>query len=341
MRLHVSLKTALLVFLVLMVATAGILYWLTAIHPFESTDNAYLKAHSTLISPKETGYVKEVVFEDNQTVKAGDLLVIIDAYDFETRVAQAEGQVKVEAARVQTLETTKRVQHAKIQQEEANIHAVEADLERVARDVMRFTSLVVDGAVSAQSHDVAKASYKQAAAQREKYRAARKEAASQLVSIEAQIDEARARMNVAEASLELARINLANTRITAPIAGTIGNRTVQVGQLVKPGTALAYLIPAEGLFIEANFKETQIEQIQPGQPVAIHVEAYPNHAFEGTVDSFAPASGAEFSLLPPDNATGNFTKVVRRVPVKLSFHPGTDLNGLKPGLSAVVKVKVR
>ena len=159
--------------------------------------------------------------------------------------------------------------------------------------------------------------------------------------MDAQIEETRARVKAAEANLELARIDLANTRITAPMAGIIGNRSVQVGQLVKPGSVLSYLIPTDGLFVEANFKETQIAKMQPGQPVEIKIDAYPDQVFKGSMDSFAPASGSEFSLLPPENATGNFTKIVRRVPVKISFAPGTDLSRLRPGLSTVIKVKVR
>ena len=135
-------------------------------------------------------------------------------------------------------------------------------------------------------------------------------------------------------------IDLQNTRITAPIAGVMGNRSVQIGQLVQPGQVLGYLIPTEGLFIEANFKETQLDKMRVGQPVEIKVDAYPDQVFKGIVDSFAPASGSEFSLLPAENATGNFTKIVRRVTVKIRFEPGNDLGQLRPGLSTVVKVKV-
>lgn len=333
-------KSVLILFVLASAAAAGFVYWHQAIHPYESTDNTYLKAHITLISPKETGYVKEVLFTDNQKVRPGDLLVVIDDHDYKARVDQAEAQMNVEKARIQTLETDKTTQSAKIRQEEANIAATEADLERAAKDLKRFEHLAEDGAISAQTRDAAEAGHKQATAQREKYRSTRQEAASQLASIEAQINEARARLQVTEAVLDLARIDLANTRITAPIAGIIGNRSVQVGQLVKPGSALAYLIPDDGLFVEANFKETQIERMKLGQAVEIRVDAYPDQVFEGTVDSFAPASGAEFSLLPPENATGNFTKIVRRIPVKIAFRPGTKLNGLKPGMSTVVKVKV-
>ena len=325
----------------LMVAiAAGIAYWLKAIHPFETTDNAYLKAHTSLISPKETGYVKEVLFQDNQKVMPGDLLVVIDDHDFQARVAQAEAQVLLETAHIQTLKTDKLTQGAKIRQEAANIAASEADLEKTAKDLKRFGNLAEEGAVSAQTRDAAESTHKQANAQRDKVRSARQEAESHLASLGAQIEEARARIKAAEANLELARIDLANTHITAPIAGVIGNRSVQVGQLVKPGSPLGYLIPTEGLFVDANFKETQIARMRPGQPVEIKIDAYPDQVFEGVVDSFAPASGSEFSLLPPENATGNFTKIVRRVPLKIAFQPGSDLSLLRPGLSTVIKVKV-
>lgn len=336
-----SKKTVLGLLMLAITIIVGIVYWLMAIHPFESTDNTYLKAHMSLISPKETGYVKEVLFEDNQKVKPGDVLAVIDDHDFQARVAQAEAQVMMEAAHIQTLETDKHTQSAKIRQEEAEISASQADLERAAKDLKRFGNLAADGAVSAQTRDAAESAHKQAAARREKTRSSRVEAESRLASLDAQIGETRAKLKAAQAALELARIDLANTRITAPFAGIMGNRSVQVGQLVKPGSMLAYLIPADGLFVEANFKETQIGRMQPGQPVEIRVDAYPDSRFEGTVGSFAPASGSEFSLLPPENATGNFTKIVRRVPVKILFRPGTDLSRLRPGLSTVVKVKVR
>ncbi len=341
MSLTLSKKTVWTVLILLIAIAAGILYWLKAIHPFETTDNAYLKAHTSLISPKETGYVREVLFQDNQKVMPGDLLVVIDDHDFQARVAQAEAQVLLEKARIKTLETDKRTQGAKIRQEVANIAASEADLDRAAKDLKRFGNLAEEGAVSAQTRDTAESAHKQANAQRDKVRSARQEAESHLAALDAQIEETGARIKAAEANLELARISLANTHITAPMAGIIGNRSVQVGQLVKPGSALGFLIPLEDLFVEANFKETQIAHMQPGQPVQIKIDAYPDEVFDGVVDSFSPASGSEFSMLPPENATGNFTKIVRRVPVKIAFQPGNDLSRLKPGLSTVVKVKVR
>jgi len=340
MSLHLSKKNLIISLLLMAVTAAGIVYWLKAIHPFETTDNAYMKAHISLISSKETGYVKEVLFVDNQKVKPGDLLVMIDDHDFKARVAQAEAQVLMETAHIQTLEANKLTQNAKIREEAANIAAANADLDRAGKDLKRYGNLAQEGAISAQSHDSAQSTYSQASAHRDKFSSVVQGAKSELAALDAQIEESRARIKAAEAALELARIDLGNTRIVAPMAGVIGNRSVQVGQLVKPGNALGFLIPDDGLFVEANFKETQIARMQPGQSVGIYVDAYPDEVFEGALDSFAPASGSEFSLLPSENATGNFTKIVRRIPVKILFRPGTDLSRLRPGLSTEIKVRV-
>jgi membrane fusion protein (multidrug efflux system) len=295
----------------------------------------------SLISPKESGYVKEVLFEDNQTVKPGDLLVVIDDHDFQAKAAQAEAQVLLEKASAETLKSDRHAQEAMIREEHANIAASEANVEKSAKDLKRFKNLAAEGAISAQSRDAAESAYKQAKAERDKFVSARQGAESRLSSLDARINESGARLKAAEAALELARIDLGNTRIVAPFNGIIGNRSVQIGQLVQPGSALAYLIPADGLFVEANFKETQVGHMQTGQAATITVDAFPDRRFEGTVDSFAPASGSEFSLLPPENATGNFTKIVRRVPVKIRFKQDADLKMLRPGLSAVVQVRVR
>ncbi len=341
MSLQLSKKNLLIAVMLMVAIAAGIVYWLKAVRPFETTDNAYMKAHISLISSKETGYVKEVLFVDNQKVKPGDLLVVIDDHDFKASVVQAEAQMLMETTHIQTLEANKLTQNAKIREEAANVSAAVADVERAAKDLKRYGNLAREGAISAQSRDSAQSTYTQASAHRDKFSSAGQGAKSELAALDAQIEENRARVKAAEASLELARINLANTRIVAPMAGVIGNRSVQVGQLTKPGSALGFLIPDDSLFVEANFKETRIARMQPGQAVEIHVDAYPDEVFEGSLDSFAPASGSEFSLLPPENATGNFTKIVRRVQVKILFRPGTDLSRLRPGLSTEVKVRVR
>lgn len=336
----ISPKNWLLGALVAAALVGAVAYWWFALHPYESTDNAYLKTHITVLSTKQTGYVNEVRFEDNQRVKKGDLLVVIDDHDFKAKVFQAKATLQAETARINTLQNEKRAQKARIQQERANITAAEADRQRAARDLQRIERLVKDGAVSEQTRDAADAARTQARALLEKSESALNEVRSRVDMLDAQIAETRARIEAAEAALELARIDLKNTRIHAPADGTIGNRSVQVGQLAKPGTVLAYLIPENQIWVEANFKEIQLENMKPGQTADITVDAYPSIRYHGKVHSLAPASGSEFSILPPENATGNFTKIVRRVPVKIAFDPDLDLSRLKPGLSTVVRIRV-
>ena len=325
----------------LLILVAFILsYWRFALWPYESTDNSYLKAHMSSISPRESGYVKEVNFENNQRVRAGDLLLVIDDADQRARVLEGEADVGVEKAVIRSLETDKKVQSSRVQQLSSDLLTKEAELKRAEKDLRRLNNLVSDGAISVQSRDSAEAALKQAQAMREGARSALEEAKSQLQSLDARIEEARARILAIDARLETARIALGHTRIHAPIDGVIGNRNVQVGQLVKPGLTLAALIPDNDLFVEANFKETQIADMRPGQSAEIEVDAFPDRDFAAEVESFAPASGSEFSLLPPENATGNFTKIVRRVPVRLRFKSGVDLANLRPGLSVTTKIKV-
>lgn len=331
------------VFVVLAFAVLGglVLWWRLAVWPYETTENSYLKAHMTQVSPRESGYVQSVLFEDNQKVSAGDLLVVIDDADYRAHVAEGEAQIRVERAEIQSLERDRMVQKARLSQSVADIASAEADLERTTKDLKRLGNLVGQGAISSQAEDAAQASFRQARAQKDKTAGARDETALQLDAIDARIEQSRARIGALEADLELAKIALSHTRINAPMAGIIGNRSVQVGQLVKPGNVLAYLIPDREVYVEANFKETQIEAMRVGQSVEIDVDALPSQTFSGTVSSFAPASGSEFSLLPPENATGNFTKIVRRVPVKIVFDSGTPTEFLRPGLSTTVKVRVR
>ena len=232
-------------------------------------------------------------------------------------------------------------QNARIAQHVASFAVASATLVRVQKDLARLEGLVEDGSVPAQQRDAAEAAVAIARAQLARERALTEEATRERATLAAQIDEAEAAHRSAEAALRRTEIDLSHTRISAPIKGVLGNRAVQVGQLVQPGAVLAYLVPRDDFFIEANFKETQLENMHPGQPVAIEIDAYPHTTFTGVIDSTAPASGAEFSILPPENATGNFTKIVRRVPVKIRFDAARALALLKPGLSCVVKVRVR
>lgn len=333
-------KKPVLIVLAFTLLGTSFLWWRLSVWPYETTENSYLKAHMTQVSPRESGYVQEVRFEDNQKVAAGDLLVVIDDADYRAHVEEGEAQIRVERAGIQSLERDRMVQKARLAQAVADIASAEADLERTTKDLRRLGNLVGEGAISSQTQDAAQASFRQAKAQKEKMAGARDETVLQLDAIDARIEQSRARLGALVADLELAKIALSHTRITAPMAGIIGNRSVQVGQLVKPGNVLAYLIPDRDVYVEANFKETQIEAMRVGQSVDIEVDALSSQTFHGTVSSFAPASGSEFSLLPPENATGNFTKIVRRVPVKIVFDAGTSTEFLRPGLSTTVKVRV-
>lgn len=278
-----------------------------------STDNAYIKADITLISPKVTGYVREVRVTDNQPVAAGDVLVVIDDADYKAKVAAA--QATVDAL------------HGEIAEQVQVIAQASAQAGASWKNRKRVEALEEVGAVSGQNADDVKALSKGNQAV--------------LEGAKAHIEVLTAQLRQAEANVELATIDLSSTLIRAPQAGIVGNRTVQVGQLVRPGAALAYLIPHE-MWVEANFKETQLETMRVGQPANISVDALGGHDVKGRVTSFAPASGAEFSILPPENATGNFTKVVRRVPVKIALEADADtMKLLRPGLSVVVTVDMR
>ncbi|MGD9639189.1 MAG: HlyD family secretion protein [Alphaproteobacteria bacterium] len=202
---------------------------------------------------------------------------------------------------------------AKVSQADASLLVADAELERIEKDLKRTENLVAKGNASEQSLDSIRAEYKIALGQ----------------------------VQTAKADLELAKIDLENTIIKAPRSGYIGNKGVREGQLVKAGTALASLVPDNEIWVEANFKETQIEDIKEGQKVKIEVDAYPSDDFEGIVESLAPASGSEFSILPPENATGNFTKIVRRIPVRIKFKQGEDVSKLKAGMSVFTTVFVK
>jgi membrane fusion protein (multidrug efflux system) len=319
----------------------GHAWWDGHVRPFESTDNAYVRAHMAQISARITGHVKAVHFDDNQAVEAGALLIEIDDAPLRAERDQAAAEVASRALRRATLGAELDTQNARIAQHVASFAAASATLTRAQKDLARLDGLVEDGSIPAQQRDAAEAAVAIARATLAEHRAQTEEATRERATLAAQIDEAEAAHKTAEAALQRAEIDLSHTRITAPIKGVLGNRSVQVGQLVQPGAVLAFLVPQEDFFVEANFKETQLEQMHAGQAVSIVIDAYPHTAFSGTIDSTAPASGAEFSILPPENATGNFTKIVRRVPVKIRFDAASPMALLKPGLSCVVKVRVR
>lgn len=319
---------------------AGIGYWLFDRQHYETTDDAYLKSNIVLISPKVQGYVTQLSIDDNQAVKKDDVLVAIDDRDYQARVIQAEANVNAEIAHIERLRTMKISQRAHIETAGANIAAMQAKQDQSQKDLQRFYNLIDRGSAARQSLDKAQSESKQAAAELRGSQASSAAELNQLTTLDIEITETEARLKNAQAQSTLAKMDVDHTQVRAPVDGIIGNRGVQLGQLVRPGVTLAYLVENKKIWVEANFKETQLENMRPGQAVAIKVDAYPDLELEGKVDSFSPASGSEFSILPAENATGNFTKIVRRVPVKIVFDSNTNVQLLKPGLSVAVKVKV-
>jgi membrane fusion protein (multidrug efflux system) len=334
-------KRLLLVLPVLAVALigAGFWYWWTDWRFLESTDDAYVASDVSVISPKIAGYIKEVRVADNERVKAGQVLFVIDDSDYAARVAQAEAAVAAEEAAITTDESRLDLQRATIEQAKADVAAAEAELVRAKDDYQRYAKLLASDYASRQRFETARADSQKAAAALQQKRAALVAALGQLRVLRAERDEEKAKRAQAKANLDLARNNLANTVIRAPVAGVAGNRAGQIGQYVQPGTQLLSLVPLPRVYVTANFKETQLTWMRPGEPAEVAVDAYPDHVLKGCIESFAPGSGAQFSLLPPDNATGNFTKIVQRVPVRIALPANGPLARLlRPGLSVTVTV---
>jgi membrane fusion protein (multidrug efflux system) len=317
-------------------------YWWTAWRFQQSTDDAYVQSDITVISPKVEGYIKEVRVEENQQVAAGQVLIVVDDRDFAARTAQAEAAVATVAAVVSTYASRLRLQQAMIEQAAATVQSAEADVNRAQLDYKRYAALVTSDFASRQRFETTQADSRKAEAALGKVRAALVAEQTQLTVLQSQKQEEEARLVQAGASLQLAKNDLDNTIIRAPVAGIAGNRAGRVGQYVKPGTQLLSLVPLPSVYVTANFKETQLTHMRPGQSAEISVDAYPDQPLTGRIESFAPASGAQFSLLPPDNATGNFTKIVQRVPVRIALPAeGPLARLLRPGLSVTVTIDTR
>ncbi len=334
------LRSVLLILLITVPLILGIVYWLVDRLQYEATDDAYLQSNIVFISPRVQGYVTRIAIDDNQAVKQGDVLVTIDDSDYQAKVLQAQANVNEELAHIERLRAMKTSQRAHIENAGANIAMVQAKRQQIQKDLLRFHQLIERGSAGQQALDKVQSDSRQAAAELKGSQAASNAEHSQLAALDIEITEAQARLDNARALVTLANIDLEHTRVKAPIDGIIGNRGVQLGQLVRPGLALASLVQNSNIWVVANFKETQLEHMRLGQPVMLNVDAYPDLALTGKIASFSPASGSEFSILPAENATGNFTKVVRRVPVKIVLDSIENSSLLKPGLSVAAKVKV-
>ncbi|WP_110950648.1 HlyD family secretion protein [Pseudomonas bohemica] len=315
------------------------LHWWTVGRFLESTDDAYVGGDVTVIGPRVPGYITELKVVDNQFVHAGDLLVKIDDRDYVAALNKADGAVAAEQALLANLDATEQLQHAVISQAKAGIDAANAETVRSRDDQVRYQVLSGRSAVSVESFQRADATYKTAQANGAKARASMLASQRQLDVISTQKQQARAALEQARAERDMARLTVGYTELRAPVDGVIGNRRARVGAYAAAGTQLLSVVPATGLWVDANFKEDQLTRMRPGQAVSIEADVLPGQVFHGHLDSLAPATGSQFSVLPPENATGNFTKIVQRVPVRV-YLDGEDgkLGKLRPGLSVIAKV---
>lgn len=304
-----------------------------------STDNAYVRGDVTSLAPKVGGYVVSVAVRDNQTVQAGDVLFRIDDRDYRAKLAQAEAAVAAARARLANSAEEIRLQNTLVRQAEAQRHAAVADLILNRKTSERRRELVERGAVSRAQVDESDAGMRRAEAGTAASAASIDAQRQRIGVLGTQREAAVAALAQAEAARDLARLDLENTVVRAPISGVIGNRQVRIGRLVAPGASLLDIVPVADLFVVANFKETQLERIRPGRLARITIDGYPDVPLEGVVDSLAPGSGSAFSLIPADNATGNFVRVVQRVPVKIRLHSNPLHGRLVPGLSARVEIE--
>ncbi|MDE1194429.1 MAG: HlyD family secretion protein [Pseudomonas sp.] len=318
------------------------MHWWTVGRFLESTDDAYVGGDVTVIGPKVPGYITELKVVDNQFVHAGDLLVKIDDRDYVAALNKAEGAVAAEQALLANLDATEQLQHAVVSQAKAGIDAANAETVRSRDDQVRYQVLSGRSAVSVESFQRADATYKTAQANGAKAQASMLASQRQLDVISTQKQQARAALEQAKAERDMARLNVGYTELRAPVDGVIGNRRARVGAYAAAGTQLLSVVPATGLWVDANFKEDQLQHMHPGQAVTIEADVMPGQIFHGHLDSLAPATGSQFSVLPPENATGNFTKIVQRVPVRV-YLDGEDghLGKLRPGLSVIAEVDTK
>ncbi len=345
-------RTMLAILLVTVMVLAWAMYWWTTARWIMDTDDAYVRADIVTIAPRISGYLTQVSVEDNQRVKAGDVLAQIDGRDYQAKVDRAKGAVRaseaeknVQHARILSLQARQLQQKSRVDEAQAAVNAAAAESERSALEYRRQQRLTGQNVGSAQQLEAARAEMTKAAANLAEAQAKlsinkqdslildsdRQAARAELIKADAQ-------QSQALAMLDLAHIDLASTQIRSPIDGTVGERTLRVGQYVEIGSPLLAVVP-DNAYVIANFKETQVDHMHIGQPAEVTVDAYNGQRFTGVVNSFAPASGAQFALLPPDNATGNFTKIVQRMPVRIRLDKVQPrLDEIRPGMSVIVTV---
>jgi membrane fusion protein (multidrug efflux system) len=331
--------------LALMLGVAGVADvgygYLTTGRYLETTDDAYVKADSTIVAPRVSGYISQVLVGDNEAVKAGQLLARIDDRDFRTALDQARADVAASEAAIRNLDAQIALQQPVIEQGTADVAAAEANLKFAQEEQARYDELMKSGSGTVQRAQQTDAASREKVAQLQHGKSGLLAAQRKVDVLTTDRAKAVAQLDHARAVEAQAALNLSYTEITAPVEGTVGARSLRVGQFVQAGTQLMAVVPLDAVYVVANFKETQLTHVRNGQPVELWVDSFNGTKLRGHVDSLSPASGLEFALLPPDNATGNFTKIVQRVPVKIVLDDHR-LNGLlRPGMSAEPTVNTK
>lgn len=317
-------------------------YWFSTGRFIEKTDNAYVRSEITQISAKVSGYVKAVAAEDNMPVKVGDELVRVEDDEFRVRLEFGRKRLEERRAALRVARYKSSLQQSRIESCRAQLAAVEAEQVRRGSELRRFSTLFPGGIVSELDYEAVQTAEKKARADAAGARANLESAEKERDVFLAEERRLEAELRQQEEELKLPARELADTVIRAPIAGVVGNRRVRAGQYVKPGSALLSLVPRDDLWVEANFKEVQLTRMHEGQPVTLEVDTFPGRFLTGRIASLSQATGAEFSLIPPENASGNFTKIVQRMPVKIRLDGGQPLLGsLRAGMSVLVRVDTR
>jgi len=315
------------------------LNWWTHGRFIQTTDDAYLHADQVTVAPKVSGYVDQVYVIENQTVAPGQPLVRIDARSYQAALAQQSAAIDARRADIALSERQLAQQEAAIDQSKAQLAGAQANAAYAAHEAERYKTLSSEGVETQERAAQAKNQQDQASATLKADAAALSVAQRQVAALQAQIQQAKAQLEGAQAQANAAQLNVGDTLLRASIAGRIGDKSVQLGQIVQPGTRLMSIVPTAQIYLVANFKETQIGRMRIGQPATVKIDALGGRKIEGRLESFAPGTGAQFALLPPENATGNFTKIVQRVPVRFALEAPADIaDHLLPGLSATVEV---
>ena len=336
---RVKLVLAVVVLVALVLLAIWFVHYETRGKYFASTDDAYIRADAVTVSPKISGYVEQVFVADNQDIRAGAPLVRIDPRDYKAQTAQYQAQIDVAKANADNVRAGIREQLSAIDQARAQLAANRADAAFAAGEVARYAPLAQSGAETQEKLTTLRNQATQAANNAAAQAATLESAERRVASLQAQVRQAQAQGESAQAQLAAADVNLGSTIVKASVDGRVGDKSVRVGQYVTSGTRMMSVVPLAAIYVTANFKETQVGLMRPGQPATIKVDALPGVELKGHVESVSPGTGAQFSLLPPQNATGNFTKIVQRVPVRVAIDAGPDARKvLVPGLSVEVTV---